>query len=95
MAKIVFDDGKEVQLSEETVRNLKRELGIEAKSIVEFNTYCIKNDRLTIYLTASMLSAIRGGNTTFSINESGKVCDTGDGRTIYHDPVHIFGKTKQ
>ena len=73
MAKIVFDDGKEVVLSNDTVNRLKKEL-LPDRPAIEVGSYASSRDRVLIRLTyAAALNtedALKGGNRCLAFDTS-------------------------
>jgi len=74
MAKIVFDDGKEVVLSSDTVNRLKKEL-LPDRPAIELGTYTYHNDRVLIRLSdAAALNtedALKGGHRCLAFDKKG------------------------
>ena len=74
MAKIVFDDGKEVVLSNDTVNRLKKEL-LPDRPAIEVGSYASSRDRVLIRLThlaaLSTEDALKDGNRCLAFDTSG------------------------
>ena len=74
MAKIVFDDGKEVVLSNDTVNRLKKEL-LPDRPAIEVGSFASSRDRVLIRLTyAAALNtedALKGGRRCLAFSKEG------------------------